>query len=261
MIDRPAFPTLERTGGAIGAAAARQEFGLTGNGVGVAIIDSGITTYHDDLYRTRNRRVAGRDRVVHFKDFTRPASTTLWATEHAHDDYGHGTHVAGIIAGSGYDSNGARTGVAPGAHLIGLKVLDGDGHGYISDVIAAIDYAIALKSVLQHPRHQPVGRLRGRRVVPDGSADARRAPRDGCRHRRRRRRRQPRPQRRRRDAVRRRHVTGQRAVGADGRRQRATTAPPAAATMRLRRSARAVRRGLISPPSRTSSRPASASSR
>src|SRR5690606_19663151 len=75
-----------------------------------------------------------------------PASSTLWATEHAHDDYGHGTHVAGIIAGSGYDSRGARAGIAPRANLIGLKVLDAEGHGYISDVIAAMEYAVEHRS-------------------------------------------------------------------------------------------------------------------
>ena len=91
------------------------------------IIDSGVTSWHDDL---------GSDRVVHFMDFVdfQPL---------AYDDYGHGTHVAGIIAGSGYDSGGARTGMAPGASLIVLKVLDGDGNGYISNVIAALDYAVA----------------------------------------------------------------------------------------------------------------------
>src|SRR5687767_2063322 len=144
MIDRPAFPTMERTGTVTGAALAREQFGLDGRGVGIAIIDSGITAYHNDLYRTRGRR--GGDRIVHFKDFTRALSSTLWATDHAHDDYGHGTHVAGIIAGSGFESQGARIGIAPGAQLIGLKVLDGDGHGYISDVIAAIEYAIASKA-------------------------------------------------------------------------------------------------------------------
>jgi subtilisin family serine protease len=61
------------------------------------------------------------------------------------DDYGHGTHVAGIVAGSGYLSAGRRAGVAPGAHIIGLKVLDAEGHGYISDVIAAIDYAVSVR--------------------------------------------------------------------------------------------------------------------
>ena len=146
MVDRPAFATLDRTGRTIGSTAMREEFGVTGRGVGVAIIDSGITSHHDDLYRTRGRAAAGR--VVHFRDFTRAATSTLWSTassEQPHDEYGHGTHVAGIIAGNGADSRGARAGVAPGANLIGLKVLDAEGNGYVSDVIAAIDYAIAVK--------------------------------------------------------------------------------------------------------------------
>src|SRR6185369_3853490 len=67
----------------------------------------------------------------------------------AYDDYGHGTHVAGIIAGDGHDSGGRRRGVAPGATLLVEKVLDAAGQGYISNVIAAIDYAIANKDALQ----------------------------------------------------------------------------------------------------------------
>ena len=146
MIDRPAFATMERTGAAIGATLAREQFDVTGKGVGVAVIDSGITNFHHDLYSTRGR--ARRDDiVVHFKDFTRPLNSRIWATELPTDEYGHGTHVAGIIAGNGYESDGRRTGVAPGVHLIGLKVLDRDGHGYISDVIAAIDYAISIRDV------------------------------------------------------------------------------------------------------------------
>jgi serine protease AprX len=144
MIDRPAFATMERTGVAIGATLARSQYDVTGKGIGVAIIDSGITSTHDDL----NRSASGYQskRVVHFKDFTREPSSNLWFNDVQADDYGHGTHVAGIIAGSGFDSNGRRMGVAPGAKLLGLKVLDGQGHGYVSDVIAAIDYAIAVKS-------------------------------------------------------------------------------------------------------------------
>ena len=65
-----------------------------------------------------------------------------------YDDYGHGTHVAGIIAGNGYDSGGARSGIAPGARLTVLKVLDGSGRGRISDVIAALDYVVANKDAL-----------------------------------------------------------------------------------------------------------------
>jgi len=87
-------------------------------------------------------------RVVHFKDFQNPYASDEFASffvEYPYDDYGHGTHVAGIIAGNGYDSLGARTGVAPRANIVGLKVLDANGQGYISDVIAALDYAISVK--------------------------------------------------------------------------------------------------------------------
>jgi subtilisin family serine protease len=86
-----------------------------------------VSPWHDDL---------GIDRIVHFADFVDSRSAL-------YDDYGHGTHVAGIIAGSGPRSDGGRRGIAPGADLIVLKALDGDGNGYISNVIAALDYAIA----------------------------------------------------------------------------------------------------------------------
>jgi serine protease AprX len=117
---------LDRTGAAVGATWVQETLGLDGSGVGVAIIDSGVASWHDDL---------GPDRVVRFVDF-------VDFLPMAYDDYGHGTHVAGIIAGSGYDSGGARRGIAPGASLIVLKVLDEAGEGYISNVIAALDYAV-----------------------------------------------------------------------------------------------------------------------
>jgi subtilisin family serine protease len=125
-LDRRVSGTLERTGATIGATWVRENMGVDGSGIGVALIDSGVTSWHDDL---------GAGRVVHFADFVdfQPV---------AYDDYGHGTHVAGIIAGDGYDSNGARRGIAPAANLVVLKVLDGDGNGYISNVIAALDYAV-----------------------------------------------------------------------------------------------------------------------
>jgi serine protease AprX len=131
-LDRLAFGTNERTGLTVGAAAVRQELGYDGSGVGVAIIDSGITPWHDDLTG------AGSQRVYDFVDF-------ITGHKKVHDDYGHGTHVAGIIAGNGLDSGGARSGIAPGAHLIVLRTLDGTGVGHISDVIAALDYVVANK--------------------------------------------------------------------------------------------------------------------
>ena len=125
----------------------RRSFGLTGKGIGVAVIDSGITAWHDDLYLTDPESPRSDPRVVHFRDFTADDNPGIWASDQPTDAYGHGTHVAGVIAGNGFDSDGHRLGIAPEAHLIGLKVLDGEGNGYISDVIAALDYAVAVKDV------------------------------------------------------------------------------------------------------------------
>jgi serine protease AprX len=77
--------------------------------------------------------------VAQFVDFVDNAMTPI-------DPYGHGTHVAGIVAGSGFDSSGARSGIAPGAHLIALRVLDGTGQGRISNVIAALEYVVVHKT-------------------------------------------------------------------------------------------------------------------
>ncbi|HEX6465293.1 MAG TPA: S8 family peptidase [Vicinamibacterales bacterium] len=131
-VDRRIEGTLERTGTTIGASWVHDNLGFDGTGVGVAIVDSGVANWHDDL---------GSDRVLRFVDFVNFQPT-------AYDDYGHGTHVAGIIAGNGYDSGGRRRGIAPGATLLVEKVLDASGQGYISNVIAAIDYAIANKDAL-----------------------------------------------------------------------------------------------------------------
>ena len=128
----------DHTATAVGAAAAREEYGYDGNGITVAVIDSGITPWHDDL---ADPDAAGAQRVARFVDFVNGA-------EQAYDDYGHGTHVAGIIAGNGADSNGAITGIAPAARLAVLKVLDAAGRGRISNLIAALDYVVAHRDEL-----------------------------------------------------------------------------------------------------------------
>jgi serine protease AprX len=125
-LDRAVRGTMDRITVATGSKWVVEHLGVTGAGVGVATIDSGVNPWHEDL----------EGRVVHFADFVN-------AQTQPYDDYGHGTHVAGIIAGSGQNSNGMRRGVAPGAHLIVLKALDTTGNGFTSNVIAAIDYAIA----------------------------------------------------------------------------------------------------------------------
>ena len=101
-------------------------------GVTVAIIDSGIAP---------NADFSGR--ITGFWDFTRGGIATA-----PYDDYGHGTHVAGLIGSSGALSRSEFQGVAPTVNLIGLKVLDGTGAGYTSDVIKALEFLIANKASL-----------------------------------------------------------------------------------------------------------------
>src|SRR5579872_6293583 len=84
--------------------------GKTGQGVTVAVLDSGITR-DADLVQPTNRILA----AVNFAD-------TLGSMA---DPGGHGTHVAGIIAGNGFRSGGQYIGVAPGANLVDVRVLDG----------------------------------------------------------------------------------------------------------------------------------------
>jgi serine protease AprX len=134
--DRLLLGAMERTGATVRATDVREELGFDGAGVGVAIIDSGVTSWHDDLAGS-----GGAQRVHQFRDFVHGASRV-------YDDYGHGTHVAGIVGGNGADSSGRRTGIAPGAHLIVLKVLDGEGRGRISNVIAALDHVVTHKDTL-----------------------------------------------------------------------------------------------------------------
>ena len=98
---------------------------LTGQGVSVAVIDSGIDTRHNSL----------RKRVLAMHDFTGGDGM---------DRYGHGTHVAGIIAGQVGRTADTREyrGIASGAYLVNLRVLGDDGSGTSSDVIEAIDWAV-----------------------------------------------------------------------------------------------------------------------
>ncbi len=97
--------------------------GNKGNGINVAIIDTGINYNHPDLH---DNYIAGYDFV---NDDVDPL-----------DDNGHGTHCAGIIAA--VDDDIGVIGVAPEANLYSLKMLDNTGSGYSSDLIAAIEWAI-----------------------------------------------------------------------------------------------------------------------
>ncbi|MCH7664935.1 MAG: S8 family serine peptidase [Acidobacteria bacterium] len=74
------------------------------------------------------------------------------------DPYGHGTHVAGIIAGDGYTSNGEYKGIAPYAHALSLRVLDGKGRGVVSDVLRALDWTPHQRGGLRDSHRQYVAR-------------------------------------------------------------------------------------------------------
>lgn len=99
--------------------------GNKGEGVKVAIIDSGIDYTHPDL---DGNYVTGYD-FVNDDDYPM-------------DDNGHGTHCAGIVAAE--DNGSGVVGVAPQANLYALKVLDSSGSGYFSDVIAALNWCVLL---------------------------------------------------------------------------------------------------------------------
>lgn len=109
-----------------------------GSGIGVAVIDSGIYSA-DDLNDAQ-----GHSRIVYRQSFIPNDVNT-------DDHYGHGMHVAGLIAGNGHDSITSQStyrvrGIAPNANIVSLRVLDANGNSQYSIVIAAIQKAIALKS-------------------------------------------------------------------------------------------------------------------
>jgi len=107
--------------------------GYEGEGITVAVIDTGVAA-HNDLTKPRNRIVAFLDLVN--------------GKESPYDDNGHGTHVAGIIAGNGYSSNGKYAGVAPKANIVGIKALDAFGGGSTSDIISGLSYIVENKDRL-----------------------------------------------------------------------------------------------------------------
>ena len=127
---KPSGPMLVEAGAGLTDDAGSAVFGapatMAGHGIGVAVIDSGIEPGTDF-----------DNRITAFYDFT---SGDIRAVT-AHDDYGHGTHVAGLI-GSEF------VGVAPYSRLIGLKVLNNLGQGTTADVVRAIEFAITNRHLL-----------------------------------------------------------------------------------------------------------------
>jgi serine protease AprX len=137
--DRPLGSLSNDAAVAINASAAWQSH-YTGSGIGIALIDSGVNG-HRDLNTTG---LLSLPRVVYNQSFVPGNSSSA-------DAYGHGTHIAGLIAGNGVSSTGqmySKTfkGIAPDARIVNLRVLDSNGGATDSTVISAINKAIALKS-------------------------------------------------------------------------------------------------------------------
>jgi len=120
---------------AVNAPQVWQQYGVCGRGVGVAVIDSGVYA-HPDL--------AGR--IVATVDFTGSTVTTTTAVGALGDPGGHGTHVAGLVAGNGAASGGAYTGTAPCANIIDVRVIDATGNSNTGIILRGLQWVLANKN-------------------------------------------------------------------------------------------------------------------
>jgi serine protease AprX len=106
--------------------------GVTGRGVTVALLDTGVYSEHPDL----------EGRVVHCEDFSHEAGTVADCA----DTFGHGTFMAGLIAGNGASSNGDYKGAAPEAKIVSVKLAGFDGASDVAQVLAGIQWVVSHKS-------------------------------------------------------------------------------------------------------------------
>lgn len=98
--------------------------GVDGNGITVAVLDTGIMN-HPDF----------DNRIVAFRDFVNGKKVM-------YDDNGHGTHVAGILGGNGFLSRKKCRGIAPSVNIVSLKVLDQNGNGSLKQILGALDWLL-----------------------------------------------------------------------------------------------------------------------
>ncbi len=138
--DAPVYACLDTATYWYGVQNARTDFNVTGDGDGnpysyskddivITIIDTGIDPNHVDL---------DEDKIIGWRDFVNGKANP-------YDDHGHGTHCASIAAGTG-EGNSNYKGVAPGAALVGVKVLNSQGSGTESNVVNGVNWAVNSKT-------------------------------------------------------------------------------------------------------------------
>ena len=123
-----------------------EDTGYTGTGSVVAIIDTGIDSDHAGLDDLDDNNETDDPKVIAFYDPVNTPELTNGTEIKAFDDQGHGTHCAGITAGTGAPEM-VHVGVAPQAQLVGVKVLDAGGSGSFSVVMAGMEWTVDKKHV------------------------------------------------------------------------------------------------------------------
>ena len=125
------------------------DFGYTGEGISIAIIDTGIDPLHVGLNDFDDDPTTNDPKVVAFYDALDGSGDDGSGETEPYDDQGHGSHCAGISAGTGAIGEGPTSdgstpyrGVAPDAWLVGVKVLDGGGSGSFAEVMKGMEWTI-----------------------------------------------------------------------------------------------------------------------
>lgn len=123
-----------------------QDTGYTGTGSVVAIIDTGIDSEHVGLDDIDDDNSTNDPKVIAFYDPVNTPELTNGTEVKAYDDQGHGTHCAGITAGTGAPDYQYK-GVAPMAQLVGVKVLDSGGSGSFATVMAGMEWTVEKRHI------------------------------------------------------------------------------------------------------------------
>ena len=123
-----------------------EETGYTGAGSVVAIIDTGIDSDHVGLDDIDDSNYTNDTKVIAFYDAVNSPELTNGTEIKAYDDQGHGTHCAGITAGTGAPDFQYK-GVAPKAQLVGVKVLDSGGSGSFATVMAGMEWTVEKRHI------------------------------------------------------------------------------------------------------------------